>query len=84
MRHRVEHASLLLPEVFNEILRLGLVLTVQPSFAVSDFWIVNRLGVDRVKHVYPVNSLISKGVKIAGGSVVLLKICLHFIRYILQ
>ncbi|MEM2708021.1 MAG: amidohydrolase [Candidatus Methanomethylicia archaeon] len=67
-RHRIEHASLLLPEVFSEVLRLGIVLTVQPSFTISDFWIVNRLGDERAKYVYPISSLISSGIKIAGGS----------------
>jgi len=68
MRHRIEHASLLPPEVVSEVLRLGLVLTIQPSFTVSDFWIVDRLGVERVKYVYLSNSLINRGVRIAGGS----------------
>jgi predicted amidohydrolase YtcJ len=61
MRHRIEHASLLPPEVVSEVLRLGLVLTIQPSFTISDFWIVERLGVERVKYVYLSNSLISRG-----------------------
>lgn len=68
MRHRIEHASVIPLELVDEALRLGLVLTTQPSFTISDFWVVDRLGVERAKSTYLIKTLIDKGIRVAGGS----------------
>jgi predicted amidohydrolase YtcJ len=48
--------------------RLGLVASVQPHFVVSDFWVVDRVGKDRARWVYPFKTLIQEGVIVASGS----------------
>jgi predicted amidohydrolase YtcJ len=48
--------------------RLGLVASVQPHFVVSDFWVVERVGVERARWVYPFKTLMKSGVVVASGS----------------
>lgn len=67
-RHRVEHASVLDLGLIRRMCKLGVVACVQPHFVVSDFWVVERLGVRRARWVYPFKSLLKEGVMVAGGS----------------
>lgn len=71
LRHRIEHAELLTPELISRIAHLNLVLCVQPSFEV--IWggpsrmYSQRLG-PRWRLTNPLKSLLKAGVHIAGGS----------------
>lgn len=67
-RHRIEHCSLLNPRLIGRIKRLGLIVSVQPHFIVSDFWVVERVGVERARWVYPFKTLIREGIIVASGS----------------
>jgi hypothetical protein len=67
-RHRIEHCSVLNPELIGWMRRLGLVASVQPHFVVSDFWVKERVGVERARWVYPFKTLMEKGVVVASGS----------------
>ena len=67
-RHRVEHCSVLNPKLIGQMKRLGLIASVQPHFIVSDFWVKERVGVERARWVYPFKSLIREGVRVVSGS----------------
>ena len=67
-RHRIEHASVLNPELIQSMQRLGLIASVQPHFVFSDFWITQRLGKRRARWAYPFKSLIKRGVTTCAGS----------------
>lgn len=67
-RHRIEHCSVLNPELIRRMKGLGLIASVQPLFVVSDFWLAARLGRKRVRWVYPFKTLVKKGVIVASGS----------------
>ena len=67
-RHRIEHASLLSPELIREMASLGLVASVQPRFVYSDNWAEKRLGKERIQYLYPFKSMLKAGIKLAAGS----------------
>jgi predicted amidohydrolase YtcJ len=67
-RHRVEHCSVLNPRLIRRMKRLGLIASVQPHFIVSDFWVVDRVGTERARWVYPFKTLLKSGVVVASGS----------------
>ncbi|MEM4316037.1 MAG: amidohydrolase [Nitrososphaerota archaeon] len=64
---RIEHASVMDDEMIGRAARLGVVLSVQPMFAVSDTWLADRLG-DRVWMCYRWKSMLSAGCLVCGGS----------------
>jgi predicted amidohydrolase YtcJ len=71
-RHRIEHAELLPPELFDELADLGLVVSAQPSF--ERLWggagglYETRLGVERARLTNPYRALADRGVGLAFGS----------------
>ena len=66
---RVEHASILNPEQITRFAGSGVTASVQPAFMVSEApWLEKRLGPERLAHAYPLASLTSAGVSLAGGS----------------
>ena len=67
-RHRVEHCSVLNPRLIRRMKRLGLIASVQPHFVISDFWVVDRVGKDRARWVYPFKTLMQEGLIVASGS----------------
>jgi len=67
-RHRIEHCSVLNPRIIKRIKRLGLIASIQPHFIVSDFWVVDRVGKERARWVYPFKTLMQQGLIIASGS----------------
>jgi hypothetical protein len=67
-RHRIEHCSILNPQLIARMKRLGLIASVQPHFVVSDFWTVDRVGRERARWAYPFKTLLRKGVVVASGS----------------
>lgn len=65
---RIEHASLTPPDVIEKLCELKpLKIAIQPHFAVTDWWLLSRLG-SRVKHVYRFREMLERGLSIAGSS----------------
>jgi predicted amidohydrolase YtcJ len=68
-RHRIEHASLLPPELIARIAQLGLCVSTQPLFLHSEkTWLRRRLGAARARHVYPLRALVDAGIVVGGAS----------------
>lgn len=68
-RLRVEHASVVDPELIARLARTGVVASVQPVFTVSDrAWLPARLGSERTDWAYPLAALAAAGVPLLGGS----------------
>jgi predicted amidohydrolase YtcJ len=69
LRLRIEHASVLDRADIDRIVRLGVIVSVQPAFLGSEFeWIADRVGSDRIVSTYPFASLDHAGVPMCGGS----------------
>lgn len=62
---RIEHASITTPRLAEKLASLGSHIVVQPHFRVSDWWIVERLGVERARWAYPLKTMSEAGVKLA-------------------
>jgi len=67
-RHRIEHASVLNPNLIRRMKRLRLIASVQPHFVASDFWLVDRVGEARACWVYPLKTLMHEGITVVSGS----------------
>ena len=67
-RHRIEHASLVPPQLIGKMANLGLVASVQPRFIYSDSWAERRLGTTRIEYLYPFKSMLRGGIHLAAGS----------------
>jgi len=67
-RHRIEHASLMSPDLTRSMAHLGLVASVQPRFIYSDSWAEKRLGAERIRYLYAFKSMLGAGIHLAAGS----------------
>jgi len=67
-RLRVEHASLAPPDLLSELAELGLWVSAQPRFVISDWWIVSRLGRERARWAYPFRSFLEQGIGLSFSS----------------
>lgn len=65
IRHRIEHASVIREDQILELSKLNVVACVQPHFVISDSWAMERLGIERMKWLYPFKSMLEKGVKLS-------------------
>ncbi|AMM53520.1 amidohydrolase [Pyrococcus kukulkanii] len=54
---RIEHASVVRDDQLERIKDLGIRLSVQPHFIISDWWVVERVGEERAKWVYRLKTL---------------------------
>jgi len=68
LRHRVEHASVLAPDLIERMAQNGILATVQPRFIISDFWTVDRVGEERARWVYPFKTMLASGVRTSFSS----------------
>ena len=68
MRHRIEHASVLSPNLIRCISKLNLIVSVQPSFIRSDTWIESRLGSRRSRYANALRTLKQRNVMTVAGS----------------
>jgi len=59
--HRIEHASLMRPDQIERAKRLGVRLALQPHFVMTDWWVIERVGEERAKWVYPFRSIAEAG-----------------------
>jgi len=60
--HRIEHASVMRPDQIERAKRLGVRLALQPRFVITDWWVVERVGEERAKWVYPFRSIARAGI----------------------
>jgi len=69
LRHRVEHAQVLAPEDIKRLAELGLIASMQPTHATSDWQMAEkRLGPDRLEGAYAWRTVLNTGGKLALGS----------------
>ncbi|RXW15059.1 hypothetical protein EST38_g10795, partial [Candolleomyces aberdarensis] len=69
VRPRLEHAQMLTKEDVGRVGRLGVVASVQPAHVISDMiYAEARVGPHRTHRLYPFQSLLSKGAKLAMGT----------------
>lgn len=68
-RDRLIHVSILREDLVERMLKLPVVLDIQPPFVTSDFpWAEDRLGEARLSWAYAWKKLLDKGFICAGGS----------------
>jgi len=69
-RHRIEHFSIPTDGQINRAAQLGLVISTQPVFNLydKDSMYEKRLGKERASRALPLNTMIEKGILVAGGS----------------
>jgi predicted amidohydrolase YtcJ len=68
LRHRIEHVSVLSPDLIRKLAESGVIASVQPRFVVSDFWVEKRLGAKRAEFTYPFMTLLRSGALVVAGS----------------
>jgi predicted amidohydrolase YtcJ len=67
-RPRVEHASLAPPDLRARMRDLGVVAAVQPPFVLSDTWMAERVGPERLPWAYPFRTMRAEGLVLAGST----------------
>jgi hypothetical protein len=68
-RPRIEHAQVVAPEDRGRFALLGVIASIQPSFATSDMaWAASRLSPARLGESYAWKSLAKSGARLCGGS----------------
>lgn len=65
---RIEHAQLLRPDLIERIAAMGVVVCIQPSFAVSDAPARRATLGDRWPQAYGWNALLAAGARVIAGS----------------
>lgn len=69
LRHRIEHAQVLKPEDIKKLTELGLIASMQPTHATSDWQMAEkRLGEERLGGAYAWKTVLKSGGKLAFGS----------------
>lgn len=68
-RFRVEHAQILRNSDIDTMAKLNVIASIQATHATSDmYWVIDRIGKERVNRAYSWRTLLSKHVRIANGS----------------
>jgi predicted amidohydrolase YtcJ len=69
MRHRIEHAGCLYPDLLKRAVRMNIPASVQPVFfsELADGWI-EAFGPELANQLYPFKSMLRSGMKIGGSS----------------
>jgi hypothetical protein len=68
-RPRIEHAQILAPGDAARFAKLGVIASMQPTHATSDWpWVEARVGKERAKGSYAWRTLLKAGARLAGGS----------------
>lgn len=71
LRPRIEQAALLSMDLIKRMKALGVTASVQPYMIFSEFYVwsaIDGLGAERACWLYPLKTLFSEGVTVAGGS----------------
>lgn len=67
-RHRIEHVSLLPPDLLRRMADRKIVAVVQPQFVTSDTWTGERVGEERRPWAYPFKNMLDAGIPLALSS----------------
>jgi len=68
-RHRIEHCSVCPPSLAKRLAALGIMVVTQPSFIYySGDRYLQTVPAEELKHLYPISTLLKKGVKVAASS----------------
>lgn len=68
-RFTLEHVQLVQPDLMDHMVDLGLVPSIQLSFATSDSpWAEQALGSERLQHAYPWKTMVDRGLVVGGSS----------------
>ena len=67
-RHRIEHVSILPPDLLERMARSQILAVVQPQFVTSDTWTGERVGEARAKGAYPFEAMRAAGIVLALSS----------------
>lgn len=68
LSHRIEHASVLRGDQIERASDLGVAVSVQPRFIISDFWSVKRLGAERAHFLYPFKTMRKANIPMGFGT----------------
>ncbi|MBC8135256.1 MAG: amidohydrolase [Fibrella sp.] len=67
-RHRVEHASILPPDLLERMAKRQIIAVLQPQFVTSDTWTGERVGAARGGYAYPFRTMLDAGIPLALSS----------------
>jgi hypothetical protein len=68
-RDRIEHCSMLSPDIAKGYLEQGMIASIQFSFASSKAgWVYDRIGLERLEWAFPWRKLLDIGVRCCAGS----------------
>jgi predicted amidohydrolase YtcJ len=70
-RYRIEQAAILNEDQIKWLKKIGVKVAVQPCTIISEFtsWsAIDRLGKKRARWLYPLKTMINKGLEVSGGS----------------
>ena len=67
-RHRIEHVSVLPPDLLERMAQAKIIAAIQPQFVTSDTWTGERVGEARAKQAYPFEAMRTAGIPLALGS----------------
>lgn len=65
---RIEHAQVIRPDLIERMVELGVVVCIQPSFAVSDAAAARPALGERMEHAYRWSELLAAGIRVISGS----------------
>jgi len=68
LRHRIEHAQILIPEDRQRYHALNIIASMQPLHIADDIRIANKYLGARTANTYPINALINDQVRVVFGS----------------
>lgn len=69
LRDRFVHVQVMREDLIERLLRMPVVLDIQPQFVTSDFpWVIERLGEERMPCSFAWKTLLNAGLHCAGGS----------------
>ncbi len=67
-RHRIEHASVLSPDLLRRMAERRILAVIQPQFVQSDVWTGERVGRERARGAYPFRTMRDAGIPLALSS----------------
>jgi predicted amidohydrolase YtcJ len=68
LRHRIEHVQIIHPDDAHRLAQLGVIASMQPSHAISDFPMADRYWGPRAVHAYAWRTISNFGTSMAFGS----------------
>jgi predicted amidohydrolase YtcJ len=66
--HRIEHASIIKKEQVKKIKKINGIIVSQPYFIISDYWLMDKIGIKRIKNAYIYKTLLKNSICLAFSS----------------